>query len=131
MSTLLSPSLLISAFVLAETEVPSIAATGTLTISASVVSAVITWIAAKRHAEATRLPQPFEIEQTQQQANWKTNAHDHENIFFRLAALEKQQAATDAKLNTELAHINRTLDRLADGVQKLHEIISDNERSLS
>lgn len=37
MSTLLSPSLLIASFVLAETEAPSIAATGTLTISASVV----------------------------------------------------------------------------------------------
>ena len=125
MSTLLSPALFASfGFLFCDAETPSIAATGTLTISASVVSAVVTWFAAKRHAQETRIPQPFEMEQSQTQANWKSNEHDHENIFFRLAALEKQQAATDAKLNAELVHINKTLDRLADSVQSMHEILS-------
>lgn len=125
MSTLPFPAFFASlCLLLGDTEAPSIAATGTLTISASVVSAVVTWFAAKRHAETTRIPQPFAMEQSQNQANWKANEHDHENIFFRLAALEKQQAATDAKLNAELVHINKTLDRLADSVQSMHEILS-------
>ncbi len=133
MSTLLPAAFLFLADAATASDAPGIVATGTLTVSASAVTALVTWLAAKRHAEATRplpIPQPFEMEQSHDQANWKANEHDHENIFFRLATLEKQQAAMDAKLNSELVHINTTLNRLADSVQKLHDALSDRPAAL-
>ena len=58
-----------------------IVAKGSLVVGSGVISALVTWLAAKKHAEKTQVPQPCVTEQTASQAKWKSNDHSLENLF--------------------------------------------------
>lgn len=112
-----------------------IAMNGTLTIGASVVTAVLTYLATKKHDEKLArsvdeaVPQPLSIEQTAYQAAMKENAKEHSNLFARLNAVEKQLAELSGSTNAKLeslkeqlvetkAMVSQLFDRICKGGRK-------------
>jgi len=58
------------------------------------------------------IPQPCIQEQSPSQANWKTNEHDHENLFNRVAKAEKDIARIEAKTDATFQFVQKQLDAL-------------------
>ena len=94
-----------------------IVAKGSLVVGSSVVSAIVGWLASKRHAEKTAIPQPCVTEQTATQAKWKSNDHSLENLFMRLAVVEQSVAglkvASEIQRDT-LSRMDARLGSLCD-----------------
>ena len=100
-----------------------IVAKGSLVVGSGVVSAIVGWLAAKKHAEKTAVPQPCVTEQTGYQAKMKENERDHENIFSRISTLEQRQAALSAKVDAKFDSISEQLRETKDMVRQLFERI--------
>ena len=96
-----------------------IVAKGSLVVGSGVISALVTWLAAKKHAEKTSVPQPCVTEQTSYQAAMKSNAKDHGDIFDRLRKCE----ANIATLMERTISQGKILDRMADQVGQLYDRI--------
>ena len=96
-----------------------IVAKGSLVIGSSVVSAIVGWLASKKHAEKTAIPQPCTVEQSSYQAAMKANAKDHENLFLRMSSVEKDVAGIKA----DNAAQNRLLDRMVNRIDALYDRI--------
>ena len=96
-----------------------IVAKGSLVVGSGVISAIVTWLAAKKHAEKTSVPQPCTVEQSNYQAAMKANAKDHENLFLRMSSVEKDVAGIKA----DNAAQNRLLDRMVNRIDALYDRI--------
>jgi hypothetical protein len=96
-----------------------IVAKGSLVVGSGVLSALVTWLAAKKHAEKTQIPQPCTVEQSSYQAAMKANAKDHENLFLRMSSVEKDVAGIKA----DNAAQNRLLDRMVNRIDALYDRI--------
>lgn len=96
-----------------------IVAKGSLVVGSSVVSAIIGWLASKKHAEKTAIPQPCTVEQSSYQAAMKANAKDHENLFLRMSSVEKDVAG----IRADNAAQNRLLDRMVNRIDALYDRI--------
>lgn len=113
-----------------------IAMNGTLTIGASVVTAVLTYLATKKHDEKLArsvdeaVPQPLSIEQTAYQAAMKENAKGHENLFARVSRLEQAQAALAARFDATINSINEQLHETKDMVRQLLEVVCKDGRRM-
>jgi len=102
-----------------------------LVISSGAIGALCgvasTWIKAK-FGQRTRIepnPSPFPVqnEQTSNQAHWKDNSHDHENLFNRMSKVEKDVARIEAKTDATFQFIQRQLDQLTNMTTQLFEKI--------
>ena len=100
-----------------------IVAKGSLVVGSGVISALVTWLAAKKHAEKTSVPQPCVTEQTSYQAKMKENEKDHENLFLRMSSLEKEHAALSAKVDAKFDAITEQLRETKDMVRQLFDRI--------
>lgn len=96
-----------------------IVAKGSLVVGSGVISALVTWLAAKKLAEKTAVPQPCTVEQSSYQAAMKANAKDHENLFLRMSSVEKDVAGIKA----DNAAQNRLLDRMVNRIDALYDRI--------
>ena len=85
---------------------------------AAIVSAVVK-IWASRNARTEISPNPLSVEQTAYQAKMKENEKDHENLFFRMSAVEKEVAGIKA----ETAAQTRILDRMVSRIDALYDRI--------
>ena len=100
-----------------------IVAKGSLVVGSGVISAIVTWLAAKKHAEKTQVPQPCTVEQSGYQAKMKENEKDHENLFLRMNALEKEHSALAAKVDARFDAITEQLRETKDMVRQLFDRI--------
>ena len=100
-----------------------IVAKGSLVVGSGVISSIVTWLAAKKHAEKTSVPQPCLTEQTGYQAAMKANEHDHENLFNRVAKLESRVEGISAKIDAKFEAITEQLRETKDMVRQLVERI--------
>lgn len=94
----------------------------TLTAGGAALGTVCTalvniWRARNQRTEIA--PDPLHIEQSAYQAQMKSNAHDHENMFSRISVLEKDVSA----LKAENVAQTKILDRMASQVDKLYDRI--------
>lgn len=96
-----------------------IVAKGSLVVGSGVLSALVTWLAAKKHAEKTQIPQPCTVEQSGYQAAMKANAKDHENLFLRILSVEKDVAGIKAYNAAQ----NQILDRMVNRIDALYDRI--------
>ena len=105
-----------------------IVAKGSLVVGSSVVTALITYFTAKRHAEKTAIPQPCTVEQSGYQAKMKENDKAHENLFNRMSAVEQKIAAVDARVDAKFSGLEKQLDGLTDMVRQLFDRICGGKR---
>lgn len=112
----------------AATDGDGIVAKGSLVVGSSVVTAIITYFTAKRHAEKTAIPQPCTVEQSGYQAKMKENDKAHENLFNRMSAVEKQLAAVDAKVDAKFDSITEQLRETKEMVRQLFDRICGGKR---
>ena len=91
-----------------------IVAKGSLVVGSSVVSAIVGWLASKKHAEKTAIPQPCVTEQTATQAKWKSNDHSLENLFTRLAIVEQSVAGLQVASKIQGDTLSRMDTRLGN-----------------
>ena len=112
-------SLVLMAAAAAAGDDQGIVAKGSLVVGSSVVSAIVGWLASKKHAEKTAIPQPCTVEQSSYQAAMKANAKDHENLFLRMSSVEKDVAGIKA----DNAAQNRLLDRMVNRIDALYDRI--------
>jgi len=70
-----------------------------------------------------QIPQPLTQEQSANQASWKDNAHDHENLFNRMSKVEKDVARIEAKTDATFQFIQKQLDQLTNMTTQLFEKI--------
>ncbi len=111
-----------------------IVAKGSLVVGSGVVTAILTWLSAKRgwaekeqklRAEIANelrtkiVNDPLNIEQTPHQAAMKSNTAEHREIFDRLRKCE----ANVATLMERSISQGKTLDRMADQVGQLYDRI--------
>lgn len=115
-----------------------IVAKGSLVVGSGVVTAILTWLSAKRswaekeqklRAEIANelrtkiLNDPLHVEQSGYQAKMKENEKDHENLFLRMNALEKEQSALAAKVDAKFDAITEQLRETKDMVRQLFDRI--------
>lgn len=93
-----------------------------LTTLGGIIGAVVKAYTA-RNQRTEISPSPLTIEQTAYQAQMKDNAKDHENLFARMARLEQQFAAIDAKVDAKFDAIKEQLAETKDMVRQLFERI--------
>ena len=105
-----------------------IVANGSLVVGSGVISALVTWLAAKRHAEKTQVPQPCTVEQSSYQAAMKANSKGHENLFLRMSAIEKEHAALSAKVDAKFDAITEQLRETKDMVRQLFDRICEGKK---
>ena len=115
-----------------------IVAKGSLVVGSGVVTAILTWLSAKRgwdekeqklRAEIANelrtkiLNDPLHVEQSGYQAKMKENEKDHENLFLRMNALEKEHSALAAKVDAKFDAITEQLRETKDMVRQLFDRI--------
>lgn len=115
-----------------------IVAKGTIAVGSGVVTAILTWLSAKKgwaekeqklRAEIANelrtkiVNDPLTIEQTGYQAKMKENDKAHENLFFRMSSLEKEHAALSAKVDAKFDAITEQLRETKDMVRQLFDRI--------
>ena len=115
-----------------------IVAKGSLVVGSGVVTAILTWLSAKRgwdekeqklRAEIANelrtkiLNDPLHVEQSGYQAKMKENEKDHENLFLRMNALEKEHSARAAKVDAKFDAITEQLRETKDMVRQLFDRI--------
>lgn len=115
-----------------------IVAKGSLVVGSGVVTAILTWLSTKRgwaekeqklRAEIANelrtkiLNDPLHVEQSGYQAKMKENEKDHENLFFRMNALEKEHSALAAKVDAKFDAITEQLRETKDMVRQLFDRI--------
>ena len=115
-----------------------IVAKGSLVVGSGVVTAILTWFSAKRgwdekeqklRAEIANelrtkiLNDPLHVEQSGYQAQMKENEKDHENLFLRMNALEKEHSALAAKVDAKFDAITEQLRETKDMVRQLFDRI--------
>ena len=115
-----------------------IVAKGSLVVGSGVVTAILTWFSAKRgwdekeqklRAEIANelrtkiLNDPLHVEQSGYQAKMKENEKDHENLFLRMNALEKEHSALAAKVDAKFDAITEQLRETKDMVRQLFDRI--------
>ena len=66
---------------------------------------------------------PLTVEQTGYQAKMKENEKDHENLFIRMSAIEKEHAALSAKVDATFDAITEQLRETKDMVRQLFDRI--------
>ena len=81
-----------------------------------------------RHQKTEIAPNPLSIEQTAYQASQKENAKDHENLFLRMNALEKEHSALAAKVDARFDAITEQLRETKDMVRQLFDRICGGKR---
>ena len=111
-----------------------IVAKGSLVVGSGVVTAILTWLSAKRgwaekeqklraeianELKAKILNDPLHVEQSGYQAKMKENEKDHENLFLRMSSVEKDVAGIKA----DNAAQNRLLDRMVNRIDALYDRI--------
>ena len=108
-----------------------IVAKGSLVVGSGVVTAILTWLSAKRgwaekeqklRAEIANELRT-KIEQSGYQAKMKENEKDHENLFLRMNALEKEHSALAAKVDARFDAITEQLRETKDMVRQLFDRI--------
>ena len=120
-----------------------IVAKGSLVVGSGVVTAILTWLSAKRgwyekeqklRAEIANelrtkiLNDPLHVEQSGYQAKMKENEKDHENLFLRMNALEKEHSALAAKVDARFDAITEQLRETKDMVRQLFDRICGGKR---
>lgn len=106
-----------------------IVANGTITVGASVVTGILTYLATKRHSEkvsksvSEAVPQPCTIEQSSYQTAMKANEHDHENLFNRVAKLESKVEGIGARVDAKFEAISEQLRETKEMVRQLFDRI--------
>ena len=71
---------------------------------------------------------PLTIEQTGYQAKMKENEKDHENLFLRMSAIEKEHAALSAKVDAKFDAISEQLRETKAMVTQLFDRICGGKR---
>lgn len=92
-----------------------IVASGTVTVGASVVTGILTWIAAKKHAEKTAMPQPCKTEKS----GGDKNLDEHKEIFQRLNSLDKDMAFVKATMSAKFDAMSSQLMETKEMVRQL------------
>ena len=120
-----------------------IVAKGSIAVGSGVVTAILTWLSAKRgwaekeqklRAEIANelrtkiVNDPLTIEQTGYQAKMKENEKDHENLFFSVRALEQKYSALSAKVDAKFDAITEQLRETKDMVRQLFDRICGGKR---
>ena len=120
-----------------------IVAKGSLVVGSGVVTAILTWFSAKRgwdekeqklraeianELKAKILNDPLHVEQSGYQAKMKENEKDHENLFLRMNALEKEHSALAAKVDARFDAITEQLRETKDMVRQLFDRICGGKR---
>ena len=120
-----------------------IVAKGSLVVGSGVVTAILTWLSAKRgwaekeqklRAEIANelrtkiLNDPLHVEQSGYQAAMKENAKDHENFFMSIRALEQKYSALSAKVDARFDAITEQLRETKDMVRQLFDRICGGKR---
>ena len=120
-----------------------IVAKGSLVVGSGVITAILTWLSAKRgwdekeqklRAEIANelktkiLNDPLHVEQSGYQAKMKENEKDHENLFLRINALEKAHSALAAKVDARFDAITEQLRETKDMVRQLFDRICGGKR---
>lgn len=115
-----------------------IVAKGSLVVGSGVVTGILAWLTAKRgwaekeqklRAEIENelktkiLNDPLHVEQSGYQAKMKENEKDHENLFLRMNALEKEHSALAAKVDAKFDAITEQLRETKDMVRQLFDRI--------
>lgn len=115
-----------------------IVAKGSLVVGSGVVTGILAWLTAKRgwaekeqklRAEIANelktkiLNDPLHVEQSGYQAKMKENEKDHENLFLRMNALEKEHSALAAKVDAKFDAITEQLRETKDMVRQLFDRI--------
>lgn len=115
-----------------------IVAKGSLVVGSGVVTAILTWLSAKRgwaekeqklRAEIANelrtkiVNDPLTIEQTAYQAKMKENDKAHENLFLSVRALEQKYSALSAKVDAKFDSITEQLRETKDMVRQLFDRI--------
>ncbi len=115
-----------------------IVAKGSLVVGSGVISGILAWLTAKRgwaekeqklRAEIANelktkiLNDPLHVEQSGYQAKMKENEKDHENLFLRMNALEKEHSALAAKVDAKFDAITEQLRETKDMVRQLFDRI--------
>ncbi len=120
-----------------------IVAKGTLAVGSGVVTAVLTWLSAKRgwaekeqklraeianELRAKILNDPLRVEQSGYQAKMKENERDHENLFMSIRALEQKHSALASKVDAKFDSISEQLRETRDMVRQLFDRICGGKR---
>ena len=103
-------------------------ASGTVTVGASVVTGILTWIAAKKHAEKTSVPQPCLTEQTGYQAAMKANEKDHTDLFNRMRIVEAELAGIKATITAKFDGLSAQLMETREMVRSLYDKVCNGKR---
>lgn len=115
-----------------------IVAKGSLVVGSGFVTAILTWLTAKRgwaekeqklRAEIANelrtkiVNDPLTVEQTGYQAKMKENDKAHENLFARMAVVEQKLAAVSAKVDAKFDAISEQLRETKAMVTQLFDRI--------
>lgn len=105
-----------------------IVAKGSLVVGSGVVSSIVTWLAAKRHAERTAIPQPCITEQTGYQAAMKNNEKDHADLFNRMRIVEAELAGIKATITAKFDGLSAQLMETREMVRSLYDKVCNGKR---
>lgn len=90
-------------------------ASGTVTVGASVATGILTWLATKKHAEKTAMPQPCKTEKS----GGDKNLDEHKEIFQRLNSLDKDMAFVKATMSAKFDAMSSQLMETKEMVRQL------------
>lgn len=108
-------TLIIMAAAAAETTGDGIVAKGSLVVGSGVVSSILTWLAAKKHADKTAVPQPCMTEKS----GGDKNLDEHKEIFQRLNSLDKDMASVKATMSAKFDAMSIQLMETKEMVRQL------------
>lgn len=120
--------IIMAAAAAAETTGDGIVAKGTLVVGSGVVSSILTWLAAKKHAEKTAVPQPCLTEQTGYQAAMKANEKDHADLFNRMRIVEAELAGIKATITAKFDGLSAQLMETREMVRSLYDKVCNGKR---
>ena len=105
-----------------------IVAKGSLVVGSGVISSIVTWLAAKKHAEKTSVPQPCLTEQTGYQAAMKANEKDHADLFNRMRIVEAELAGIKATITAKFDGLSAQLMETREMVRSLYDKVCNGKR---
>ena len=108
-------ALIFAAAAAGETSGDGIVASGTVTVGASVVTGILTWLATKKHADKTAVPQPCKTEKS----GGDKNLDEHKEIFQRLNSLDKDMAFVKATMSAKFDAMSSQLMETKEMVRQL------------
>ena len=111
-----------------------IVASGTVTVGASIVTGILTYLATKRHSDkvsksvSQAVPQPCLTEQTGYQAAMKANEKDHADLFNRMRIVEAELAGIKATITAKFDGLSAQLMETREMVRSLYDKVCNGKR---